>query len=147
MEVSHSVIIERPADEVFSLVGDLNADTTWGSLIVESEQLSPGPVGVGSTFRQTATFLGARLTVVIEVTDYEPGRLLRYRASQPIAVEHCRTLEETPEGTRLTFFAAVDPRGRFQAAAGLLRQAARRQMATDMDELKATLEASPGQCG
>ncbi|HEX5505963.1 MAG TPA: SRPBCC family protein [Thermomicrobiales bacterium] len=147
MEVSHSVTIGRPADEVFGLVGDPDGDTTWGSLIVESEQLSPGPVGVGATYRQTATLLGARLTVVVEVTAYEPGRLLRYRISEPIAVEHCRTLEATPDGTRLTFFMAIDPRGHFQTATGLLRHAARRQMEADMDAIKAMLEASPGQRG
>src|SRR5260370_40111918 len=113
MKVEHSVTIARSVDEVFGLVGNPDNDTEWGSLIVASQQLSPGPLGESTKFQQTATFLGAQISTVIEVTAYEPGRILRYRASEPVALEHCRTFEKLPDGTRLTFRTVVGTPGNF----------------------------------
>jgi hypothetical protein len=142
MKVEHSVIIARSVEEVFSLVGNPDNDAKWGSLIVESKQVSPGPLGVGSRFEQTATFLGARLTTVIEVTQYESGRTVCYAASQPIALHHCRTFEQIGEGTRLTFVTEIEAAGKFRAAESLFRTGARRQMETDMAEIKTLMETS-----
>jgi len=143
VEVAYSVTIRRPVDEVFGFVGNPNSDPIWGSLIVESAPLSPGPVGIGATFQQTATLMGTRITMLIEVTDYEPGRLLRYRASRPFPIEHCRTVEPTPEGSRLTFVTEIDVQGKFHFAAPFLRQATRRQMEVDLEAIKALMEAAP----
>lgn len=140
MRVEHSVIINRPVREVFDLVGNPDNDPTWGSLIVGSTALSSGPVGVGSRFEQTATFMGARLTAMIEITDYEPERKVSYVTSKPVAIEHARTFEEVPEGTRLTFVTELHAHGRFRVAEALLRRGAHRQMEADMDEIKALME-------
>jgi hypothetical protein len=141
MKVEHSVTIDRSVDEVFNFVGNPDNDTKWGSLIVASQQLSPGPLGEGTRFQQTATFLGGRISTVIEVTAYEPGRVVRYRASKPVAVEHCRTFESLPEGTRLTFHTEVDTEGRFPLPGSVVRTIARRQMEADMEEIKTVMEA------
>jgi hypothetical protein len=140
MRVEHSVTIHRSVNEVFSFVGNPDNDTKWGSLIVASQQLSPGLLGVGTRFQQTATFLGARISTVIELTAYEPGRVVRYRASEPVALEHCRTFEALPEGTRLTFRTDVSPQGRFRVPGSILQTIARRQMEADMDEIKMVME-------
>jgi hypothetical protein len=141
MRVEHSVTIDRSVDEVFSFVGNPDNDTQWGSLIVASQRLSPGPLGAGTKFQQTATFLGGRISTVIEITAYEPGRILRYRASEPVALEHCRTFEELPDGTRLTFRTEVDAPGRFPLPGSILQTIARRQLEADMEEIKTVMEA------
>ena len=141
MRVEHSIVIARPVPAVFALVGNPDRDTDWGSLIVESRQSSPGPIGAGTTFEQTATFLGGRLSISIEIVEFDPGRRVCYRATKPAAVEHCRTFEEIPEGTRLTFVTNVDS-GRLALPAGLLRRIAERQMEADMDGIKTCMEES-----
>ena len=141
MKLEHSVVIARPVNDVFDLVGNPDNDPEWGSLIIKSEQTPPGPVGAGSTFQQTASFMGGSVTTVIEVTDYEPGRLLRYTATEPIALQHSRIFEEAPEGTRLTFVIDMQPRGKFLLAGSILKQIAGRQLKEDLDEIKSLLEA------
>jgi hypothetical protein len=141
MRVEHSVIIDRPLDEVFSFAGNPDNDTQWGSLIVASQQLSPGPLVEGTKFQQTATFLGARLSTVIELTAYEPGRVVRYRAQDPVALDHCRTFEALPGGTRLTLLTEVKTQGKFRLPASLIGTVARRQVEADMEELKTVMES------
>jgi hypothetical protein len=140
VNVEHSVIIQRSASDVFSLIGNPNDDPNWGSLILESEQVSSGPFGVGTTFHQIAGLLGARITMRIEVTALEPGRLLRYRASEPFTIAHRRQVEETPDGARLTFSAEIEPQGKYRVATPLIREAMRRQIESDLDSIKTMLE-------
>lgn len=141
MRLEHSILIARPVDEVFALIGNPDNDTRWGTLIAESRQISPGPVSAGTAFEQTATFLGARLTATITVTDYEAGKRVCYEATQPVEIQHCRTLEDTPEGTLLTFETSVEMLGAFRLPESFLRQIGRRQMEADMDDIKTLLEA------
>jgi hypothetical protein len=142
MKVEYSVVISRPAEEVFAFAGNPDNDPKWGSLIVASRQLSPGPVGVGTRFQQMATFLGARVNTEIEITAYAPGESVCYRASHPVAIEHCRSFEAVPEGTRLTFCTEIDARGRLPMPISFLKTIARRQMEADMDEIKSKIEGS-----
>ncbi len=140
MKFEHSVVIQRSIEDVFELVGNPDNDTKWGSLIVESEPVSPGELGVGSAFRQVATFMGGRVNAMIEVTAYEAGKLVCTKASQPVALENCRTFEDTPEGTRLTFVTEVDPQGTFSVGGSILKHIAQRQMEADMEDIKERLE-------
>lgn len=57
IEVSHSVVIDRPVDEVFDYAGDPVNDPAWASVIIASELTSVGPLAKGSTLRQVATDL------------------------------------------------------------------------------------------
>lgn len=57
----HSVLIERPIEEVFAFATHPDNDTLWQSTSLETEQTSAGPVDVGTTFRNTSKFLGRRI--------------------------------------------------------------------------------------
>jgi hypothetical protein len=138
--LEHSVVICRSTEDVFSLLGNPDNDPRWGSLVLESEQVSPGPVAPGSIFRQTAGFMGARITTEIEITEFKSGERLCYRASQPLSIRHCRTVVGGPDGTTLTFSTEIEPGGRFAMAESLLRGFAERQMAADMEQIKELLE-------
>jgi hypothetical protein len=56
----HSVVIECPIEEVFAFTADPNNDALWESTTLEAERTSEGPLGVGTTFRNTTKFLGRR---------------------------------------------------------------------------------------
>jgi hypothetical protein len=52
-------------------VSDLESDPPW-SAAAELRRISPGPVDIGTTFRQRDRFLGRRLELTVQVVDYEP---------------------------------------------------------------------------
>jgi len=142
MRLERSVVIHRPLPEVFALAANPQHDLQWGSLIVDSQQLSAGPISRGAMFDQTLEFMGARITATLEITEYEPNRRVCYAISRPLTLEHCRRFESIPEGTELTFIVDADAGNRFRAAGSMLTRVAARQMEDDLDALKDLLEAN-----
>ena len=51
IQQEHTVVIDRPIEEVFAFVTDPDNVSLWQSTSLETEQTSEGPVGVGTTFR------------------------------------------------------------------------------------------------
>jgi hypothetical protein len=143
VEVESSVTISRPIGDIFALASDPDRDLEWGTLMVESAKLSPGPVGIGSRFQQTAVFMGIRVAVRLEVTAYEPFTLMSYRVDHPVVGDHRRVLEETPEGTRLTFQIRLEPPRQFQLGAVIMRRGVKRQMEADLGQIKEMMESAP----
>jgi len=47
----NTVTIRRAIDDVFAFLADFENLPTWNYAIVETKKTSPGPVGVGTTFR------------------------------------------------------------------------------------------------
>jgi hypothetical protein len=58
-QMQQSVDIARPLEEVFAFVANSANDALWGSNLVQVTKISPGPVGVGSRFRYSATRFGS----------------------------------------------------------------------------------------
>ena len=67
-----SVVINRPTEEVFAFVTDIEKLPQWMSELVEAKQTSEGPMGVGTTMSAVASPLGRRAESTQEVTEYEP---------------------------------------------------------------------------
>jgi uncharacterized protein YndB with AHSA1/START domain len=71
----NTVIIQRPVEEVFAFLADFENLPKWNDAIVETTKTSPGPVAVGTTYRQIRS-VPSRSEEGFEVIAYEP-------ASQP----------------------------------------------------------------
>jgi polyketide cyclase/dehydrase/lipid transport protein len=52
----NSVTIARPTDEVFAFLADFQNVPRWNYAIEQTTKASPGPFGVGATYRQTRPF-------------------------------------------------------------------------------------------
>ena len=72
--IKASVIVNRPVDEVFAYVTDVKTWPRWESGLLQAEQISEGPINVGTTFRGTNQALGQRMEWTSEVTDYTPSK-------------------------------------------------------------------------
>ena len=77
IRVESGVKIQRPANEVFAYIANFENNTRWQSGMIEARFTSPGPLAVGSTYAQVASFLGRRIESTFEVVAYEPGRLVK----------------------------------------------------------------------
>jgi len=137
-----SVVIDRPMEEVFAFATEPENEPLWQSTSLETEQTSGGPVGVGTTFRNTSKFLGRRIDSTYEVTENEPPRRQCVRAtSGPIPGSGCYLFEPAEGGTRFTQRFEAEIGGFFRLAEPLVGRAIRRQMEADMATLKDLLEA------
>ena len=138
-----STTIQRPVEDVFAVISDLENNPKWTSGVLDAKQTSPGPIGVGTTARTTSKFLGRRIENEMEVTEYEPDRRFSWRSrSGPFPFQGSVTLEQIGRGTRVAVTFEADPGGFFKLAEPLIVSVARRQFQSDLDNLKDLMEAN-----
>ncbi|HVM18617.1 MAG TPA: SRPBCC family protein [Egibacteraceae bacterium] len=148
IEITQSTLIDRPVEEVFKLAGDPSNDETWATVMVETRQVSAGPIEKGTMLVQVMRFLGKRLETQCEVTEYEQdSRVAFSMALGPNRGTHERTFEEVDGGTRITLVTRGDSTGLFKLADPVLKRMATKQMAADLAILKELLEAGEPAAG
>ena len=138
----HTVVVERPPDEVFAFLTDLSSLPDWQSGAVEVRE-SEAPVGVGTKYVEVLNFLGRQFEATIAVTEYEPGRRFSIKTlSGPIPFRVQHTLEPSNGGgTKLHVTLEGEPGGLFKLAEPLVMRNAQRQVANDFATLKRLVEA------
>jgi len=137
-----SIVINRPTEEVFAVLANLENDIKWRREWVETKKTSEGPLGVGATFRLVSEFLGRRIPTVYEVTEYEPNQITAWKAvSGPLPLTFRRTFESVEGGTRVTIRYEAEVRGFIKLAEPLLVRAGKRQLEGDFPKLKGLMEA------
>ena len=86
--------IARPAAEVFEFFADAANNPKWQKGMKECDWTTPGPIGIGSVYRQTASFLGRPVVSVFEVTDFDPGSKIRIETIEStFPIQVTRTVE------------------------------------------------------
>ncbi len=135
-------VVDRPAEEVFAYLTDAEKLPEWQSMVSESRQNSPGPIGVGTRVTNVRNFLGRRIESEAEVTAYESPRRFDLRVvSGPIPFQISHTLEPREATTVVKVEAQGEPGGFFKVAEPLVGRQAERQFKTDFATLKDLLEA------
>jgi uncharacterized protein YndB with AHSA1/START domain len=139
----HTIVIDRPVEEVFAFLTDPNNDPLWQSTTLETERTSEGEVDVGTTLRNVSKFLGRRIETTMEIIENEPPRRQCVRiTSGPIPGEGCYLLEPAEGGsTRFTQTFEAEVGGFFRLAEPLVGRAISRQTEADMATLKDLLES------
>lgn len=138
----HTVVVERPPEDVFAFLTDLSSLPEWQSGAVEVRGLE-GSVGVGTRYVEVLKFLGKRFEATIEVTEYEPGRRFSIKTVSgpiPFRVEH-RLEPSNGGGTKVNVTLEGEPGGVFKLAEPLVMRNAKRQVADDFATLKRLVEA------
>jgi uncharacterized membrane protein len=139
--VEASVEINRPVEEVFAFGSNPENDTQWESGILEVEQTSDGPIGVGATLRGVDHFLGQRIEWASEVTEYQPHRRVDYTiAAGPLHLEQSCTFEPVEGGTRVTLVYEGEAEGFFKLAEPIVVRMFQRQIEGNLANLKDILE-------
>jgi len=137
-----SIMINRPQQEVFEFVMNLENDPKWQGSIVSVKQISDGPIGVGSTFRYESKFLGRKSETEIQLTSYDPPSGASVKAiNGPVPFENTYKFESKGDGTQMTFSGQAEIGGFFKMAEGLAVKQIEKQFDTDGAALKKLLEA------
>jgi uncharacterized protein YndB with AHSA1/START domain len=107
---TQSIDIARTPEAVFAYVTDPGKLHTWQDA-EEVVQLTPGPLGAGSRFRETHKTFGWRRVEITEFVVYEPGRRFDIRVLDGPPVDGRWDFEPSAAGTRLTFTPIVRATG------------------------------------
>jgi len=105
-----SIVINRPLEEVFAFLSNLENNLKWRPGQIEAKKTSAGPIGVGTTYRTINNVLGLRIEGEAEVTEYVPNRQYTSKSKSgyfPFVAR--RIFEPVEEGTRVSFVFEGEP--------------------------------------
>jgi uncharacterized membrane protein len=142
-EASNSVVIHRPAADVFAFLADGENNPRWRSGVIDIRRKAGD--GQGAVYEQGVKGpFGRRVAADYEVTDFEPSRRLAFRAiAGPVRPEGSYELEDADGGTRVTFTLRFTPHGFSRLMAPMVARTMRAEV-DQLDRLREVLEDQAG---
>ena len=142
VRVEESVTINRPIEEVFAYLSDIERQEEWVSSLSESQKTTSGPTQVGTRFRQVVKLLGRRIDIDCEIAAYEPPTVYAFRGKNgPMSMEMRFTLASEGPATEVRQVAEGQSGGAFKLADPILARTMQKQFAADLEMLKTMLES------
>jgi uncharacterized membrane protein len=141
IKVETTVYVNRPSQEVFAYLSNFENNPKWQSGMREARFTSEGPLQLGSTYEQVASFLGRPVLSSFEVIAYEPGQMVKATStSSSFPITFTRMVQAEGEGTRVSAVIEGDASGFFKLAEPLLARFVQRSVDSDYANLKRILE-------
>ena len=139
--IEGEIIIQRPVEDVFDFVADERNEPRYNPRMIRAEQISPGPIGLGTRFEAETKTMGQPVAMTIEITAYErPRRLANSTHIASMEIEGALTFDPIPEGTRMRWSWELEPRGALKRLTPLVERMGRHQEETIWTSLKHFLE-------
>lgn len=141
-EITHSILIDCPADQVFHFVTNLENDHFWWKAVVDTKKSTPGAVGLGTEFLQHSKVLFVTVDNHLRITEWQPPALARYvNQSRQLAytVDYLCTNEGNQ--TRFTLKADLTLKGVLKLMLPLTMNTLHKQLDSYFKLLKNHLEA------
>ena len=140
--IEESVQIQCPVDEVFAYTTQAKSWPEWQSFIMEAEQTSQGPMGVGTTFKGTNRMMGRTMKWTAKVTEYEPNRTWAKNITCGSVIIEERMTYDPLEG-RIKFTIVYDMKvgGFLKLFSAMVVSSTRKETKKSLNNLKSILEA------
>jgi uncharacterized protein YndB with AHSA1/START domain len=142
IDVTVDTSVERPVDEVFAFVADMENEPRWHTDIVEAQRLTEGRVGEGTNYR--VQFRPQPMSPpegTIEIVEFEPNRRIVSRSDMGnMKPELTHVFEEANGGTRVTRRIQIETSGLMTLMNPLMKVMVRRRNAEFLENLKRLLE-------
>jgi len=107
--VEQNVVINRPVDEVFAYVSNVENMDQWAAEIVEVKKTSDGPVGAGTTFTGVVRVPGRWMENEHEINEHDPNSRFRMRIiSGPVTGEMGMGFDSVNHGTKVSMAVEVE---------------------------------------
>ena len=141
--IVESIEIDKPPQEVFAYLDQLDRHGEWQELIVSNKVQTEGPTRVGTRVTQTRRVPGREQTFTYEITEHDPPRRASWQGVDgPIRPVGTLTVEPVGDGSRSRVTVQLDLNGHGlgKLIAPLARRQARTQIPKDQARLKEKLE-------
>lgn len=135
-------MINRPLEEVFAFISNLQNEHLWSSAVSSGEYLQGGSGEVGSIARLVATFLGHEIETLSKTTAHEHNHKISFELVEGMVTgKGSREVEAVGNATRVTQRFDFEFGAVFKAMKFVLKPALQKQLDRDFKKLKAVLEA------
>jgi hypothetical protein len=145
-ETKGSVIIRRPADEVFTYLRTYDNEAAWEDFVLEARSEPPGPAVVGTRVHKLRRTPVGQERFTIEIVEMD----LAERRWADVALDG--TLKDTridwqvtpvDEGCRVDVKVELHAHGLIARLLPIVRRTARLQLKAELESLRRVLEAGP----
>ena len=140
--IEEGIEINCPVEKAFAFTTDAGSWNKWQSVIPEAEQTSPGPVGVGTTFRGTNRMMGRTMQWTASTTEYEPSKKFgKNITSGSVLIEQHDTYIPMEKGSRFTIAYDIKVNGFLKLLSPIIVSTMRKELHKSLITLKQILEA------
>ena len=140
--IEEGIEINCPVEKAFAFTTDAGSWNTWQSMILEAEQTSPGPVGVGTSFRGTNRMMGHTMQWTASSTEYKPAKKFgKNITSGSVLIEQHNTYVPTERGLKFTIAWDVKVNGFLKLMSPIMVSTMRKELQKSLVNLKQILEA------
>jgi carbon monoxide dehydrogenase subunit G len=141
INIDLSTLVDKPVEDVFAYIGDLNNMPKWNTTVMDVEQITPGDVGVGTKFKSVGEMLGRRIEGEMQVTAYEPDTKFGVQMNAgPALVNMTLSFKAVGTGTEVNLNAQGNPSGLFKLAEPLMQRRVKSIMEENLVRLGSQLE-------
>jgi uncharacterized protein YndB with AHSA1/START domain len=141
MNMSHSIVVDAPIDEVFDAFCNPQIMSEWFASEVEIRGYEP-PLAVGKEHDEVSKFMGREMVSKCVVTKIEPPHLYVRTMNGPASGEIQQVVEAVEAGVKVSVIFNGEMKGFLAAlAAPLIKAQAKKQMEKDLDSFKAYIES------
>ena len=142
IRIEHSVVIDRPLDDVFAYLAAPWNMPEWQEAVLEATPIGDQPIGPDTRVRVRRRFMGQTVTLVLDTTEFELNERFAFASeSGPIALRGTVAVERHERGTSVVFTVSGEAEGLFSLAGPFIEQVVRKETVDNATRLKEILEA------
>lgn len=147
IKIESSIVVDRPVDQVFAFLADLENAPKWQSGLTESTKVSEGALGVGTKFRETIRIVGRPVETICEITAYEWGRKMAFKSTSSAAIQYAGEyfFQAVGNSTRIEAKGETHLGGLWRLLEPLFATEVKREAQAELQKVKAVLEAEEPQ--
>jgi uncharacterized protein YndB with AHSA1/START domain len=141
--IKHSIEINRPAEEVFAYLDQVDRHNEWQGSLVSTTIETDGPTRVGTRVVERRSVPGGARDIPYEITEQDPPRKVSFRGTagliRPVGTY---TVDPTGESSsRMSSELDLEGHGIGKLFAILARRQAAKQVPVDHEKFKELLES------
>jgi uncharacterized protein YndB with AHSA1/START domain len=141
--IKHSIEINRPAEEVFAYLDQLDRHGEWQGSLVSARVETDGPTHVGTRVVERRKVPGGARDIPYEITEHEPPRRSSFRGTAgPVRPVGTVTVEPVGQsGSRMTLELDLEGHGIGKLFAIFARRQADKELPQSHAKFKEVLES------
>ena len=141
--IKHSIVIDRPAGEVFAYLDQLDRHGEWQDSLLSAKVETEGPTRVGTRVVERRKVPGGARDIPYEITVHEPPRKASFRGTAgPVRPVGTVTVDPVGESrSRMALELDLEGHGIGKLFAPLARRQAAKEVPASHEKLKQLLES------
>lgn len=140
--VNGEITIDRSIEDVFDFVADGRNEPGYNPNMLRVEQITAGPIGMGTRFRAVSLSMGRSVDMVNEIVAYDrPRHFEMLTTMRAMTIRGRLDFESGDNGTRMRWSWQITPHGLYRLMGPLIGLIGNRQERRIWTGLKRLLES------